>query len=166
MARVPVLWALFALQLFCAVFFVLDAALDFFGIEGGTGVRALDTFEYFIAAALLIGVIVTGREISRMMRRNTRLFDQVRAASGEFSKLMEDRFADWGLTASERDVAILSIKGLSVAEIAQARGSAEGTIKAHSAALYRKAGVTGRLQLLSLFVDELVEAPMIEPGGS
>jgi len=166
MARVPVLWALFALQLFCAVFFVLDAALDFFGIEGGTGVRALDTFEYFIAAALLIGVIVTGREISRMMRRNTRLSDQVRAASGEFSKLMEDRFADWGLTASERDVAILSIKGLSVAEIAQARGSAEGTIKAHSAALYRKAGVTGRLQLLSLFVDELVEAPMIEPGGS
>ena len=166
MARVPVLWALFALQLFCAVFFVLDAALDFFGIEGGTGVRALDTFEYFIAAALLIGVIVTGREISRMMRRNTRLSDQVRAASGEFSKLMEDRFADWGLTASERDVAILSIKGLSVAEIAQARGSAEGTIKAHSAALYRKAGVTGRLQLLSLFVGELVEAPMIEPGGS
>ncbi len=53
-----------------------------------------------------------------------------------------------------------------MAEIAEARGSAEGTVKAHSAAVYRKAGVTGRLQLLSLFVDELVEAPMIDPGGS
>ena len=80
--------------------------------------------------------------------------------------MLEDRFAIWGLTASERDVAILSIKGLSVAEIAEARGSAEGTIKAHSAAVYRKAGVTGRLQLLSLFVDELVEAPMIDADSS
>lgn len=166
MARVPVLWALFALQIFCALFFVLDATLDFFGIEGGTGVRALDTFEYIIAAALLIGVLITGREIDRVMRRNTHLADQVRAASGEFGKLLDDRFADWGLTASERDVAILSIKGLSVADIAQARGSAEGTVKAHSAAVYRKSGVTGRLQLLSLFVDELVDAPMIGPDGS
>jgi hypothetical protein len=69
MARVPVLWALFALQLFCATFFFLDAVLDFLGIEGGSGVRALDIFEYFIAAALLIGVLITGREIARMMRR-------------------------------------------------------------------------------------------------
>ncbi|MGI9394909.1 MAG: helix-turn-helix transcriptional regulator [Boseongicola sp.] len=163
MARVPVLWAVFALQLFCAVFFVLDAVLDFLGYEGTTGIRALDTVEYFIAIALLIGVLITGREISRIMQRNNRLSDQVRAASGEFSTLMDDRFADWGLTASERDVAILSIKGLSVAEIAEARGSAEGTVKAHSAGVYRKAGVTGRLQLLSLFVDELVDAPMIDP---
>ena len=166
MARVPVLWVLFALQLFCAVFFVLDAILDFIGIEGGTGIRALDTFEYFIAGALLVGVLITGREISRMMRVNNQLSDQVRAASGEFTKLIDDKFANWGLTVSERDVAILSIKGLSVAEIAEARGSAEGTIKAHSAAVYRKAGVTGRLQLLSLFVDELVEAPMIDADGS
>ncbi|MGI9391086.1 MAG: helix-turn-helix transcriptional regulator [Boseongicola sp.] len=165
MARVPVLWAVFALQLFCAVFFVLDAILDFLGYEGTTGIRALDTVEYFIAVALLIGVLITGREIARIVRRNNRLSDQVRAASGEFSMLMDDRFADWGLTASERDVAILSIKGLSVAEIAEARGSAEGTVKAHSAGVYRKAGVTGRLQLLSLFVDELVDAPMIDPNG-
>ncbi len=166
MARVPVLWALFLLQLFCAVFFVLDAVLDFLGIEGGTGIRSLDTFEYFIAGALLIGVLITGREIARIIQRNNQLSDQVRAASGEFGNLLEDRFADWGLTASERDVAILSIKGLSVAEIAEARGSAEGTVKAHSAAVYRKAGVTGRLQLLSIFVDELVEAPMIDADRS
>ncbi len=151
--RASTLWALFALQLFCSIFFVLDAVLDFLGLEGGTGIRNLNTFEYFIAAALLIGVLVTGREISRVMHRNKRLTDQVRAASGEFTKLMEDHFEDWGLTASERDVAILAIKGLSIAEIAAARGSAEGTIKAHSAAVYRKAGVSGRLQLLSLFVD-------------
>jgi len=41
-----------------------------------------------------------------------------------------------------------------------ARGSSEGTVKAHSAAIYRKAGVSGRHELLSQFVDELIEAPV------
>lgn len=41
-------------------------------------------------------------------------------------------------------------------------GSAEGTVKAHSAAVYRKAGVTGRMQLVTLFLDELMEGPLDE----
>ena len=105
---------------------------------------------------------MTGLEISRLMRRNRALSYQVRAASGEFSKLVQDRFDEWELTASERDVAMFSIKGLSIAEIAAARGTSEGTVKAHSAAVYRKAGVSGRHQLLSLFVDELIEGPIVE----
>ena len=78
---------------------------------------------------------MTGREIARLMGQNRRLADQMRAASGEFHKLVEDSFDAWGLTAAERDVAMFSIKGLSIAEIAAARGSSEGTIKAHSAAV-------------------------------
>lgn len=163
-ARKPVLWALFALQVFCAVFFVLDAVLDFFGISGGTGLTSIDTFEYIIAAALLIGVLITGREIRNVTNQNRQLSDQIRAASGEFTALLEDRFREWALTAAERDVALLSIKGLSVAEIAAARGSAEGTVKAHSAAVYRKAGVSGRMQLLSLFIDDLIDTPVLQNG--
>ena len=36
------------------------------------------------------------------------------------------------------------------------RGTSEGTVKAQTNAIYRKAGVTGRPQLLSLFIDELM----------
>ena len=158
--RIRLFWALFALQLFCAVFFVLDAALDMMGMS--PLLSHLDAFEYLIAAALLVGVLVTGWEIRQVLSQNSRLNDQIRAASGEFSKLPDEQFTLWGLTPSERDVAVLSVKGLSVAEIAQARGTAEGTVKAHSAAVYRKAGVTGRHQLLSLFVDELIETPVAE----
>ncbi len=60
-------------------------------------------------------------------------------------------------------MALLAIKGLSIAEIAEARGVREGTVKAQSAAVYGKAGVSGRLQLLSLFIDELMEG-RIRPG--
>jgi DNA-binding CsgD family transcriptional regulator len=87
-------------------------------------------------------------------------------------ELLADRFADWGLTPAERDVALFAIKGMSTAEIAALRNTSEGTVKAQTNAIYRKAGVTGRPQLLSLFIEDLmgeglpgarVEAP---PGGS
>ncbi len=156
-ARPGLLWVLFGLQLFCAVFFVLDAVLDFLDLEAQSGNHNLDPFEYVIAAALFLGVILTGRELRRLMRQSARLKDQVRIASGQFAELLEEHFDNWGLTASERDVAILAIKGLSVSDIAAARGTTEGTVKAHNAALYRKAGVSGRLQLLSLFIDELMD---------
>lgn len=154
------LWALFTLQVFSTAFFVLDAVFDILGFEGAGGFRDHDIFEYLIAGALLLGVFGTWRHIRSMTARNARLNDQVRVASGEFAALLEEHFATWGLTPSERDVAVLTIKGLSVAEIAEARGSAEGTVKAHSAAVYRKAGVTGRMQLVTLFLDELMEGPL------
>jgi hypothetical protein len=53
-------------------------------------------------------------------------------------------------------VALFAIKGLTTAEIAALRGTSEGTVKAQTNAIYRKAGVTGRPQLLSLFIDELI----------
>lgn len=158
--RASFLWIVFAVQLACAVFYALDALLDVFNLENEGSWLDSDRLEYAIAAALFLGVIMTGVQIARVMQQNNRLKDQMRAAAGEFSKLVEDRFDHWGLTASERDVALLSIKGMSVAEIADARGSAEGTVKAHSAAVYRKAGVSGRHQLLSMFVDELIETPV------
>ena len=70
--------------------------------------------------------------------------------------MLEDHFEKWALTPSERDVALLAIKGLSNSEIADMRQTREGTIKAQCNAIYRKAGVSGRAQLLSLFVEELM----------
>jgi hypothetical protein len=54
-------------------------------------------------------------------------------------------------------VALFAIKGLSTADIARMRSSSEGTVKAQTNAIYRKAGVSGRPQLLSLFIEELMQ---------
>ena len=74
--------------------------------------------------------------------------------------VLHERFADWGLTPAEKDVALFSIKGLSTADIANLRNTSEGTVKAQTNAIYRKAGVSGRPQLLSLFIDELMTDPL------
>jgi DNA-binding NarL/FixJ family response regulator len=46
---------------------------------------------------------------------------------------------------------------MSIAEIATLRNTSEGTVKAQTNAIYRKAGVSGRPQLLSVFIDDLLE---------
>ena len=54
-------------------------------------------------------------------------------------------------------MALFAIKGMSTQEIASLRATSEGTVKAQTNAIYRKAGVTGRPQLLSLFIDDLMD---------
>jgi DNA-binding CsgD family transcriptional regulator len=92
---------------------------------------------------------------------------QLRQASGAFAELLEERFRGWGLTPSERDVAWFTIKGLPIAEIARLRQTSEGTVKAQSNAIYRKAEVSGRAQLVSLCIEDLIDAGPLagrEPG--
>ena len=63
-----------------------------------------------------------------------------------------------GLTPAERDVAWFTLKGFTNAEIARFRDTSEGTVKAQSYQIYRKAGVAGRPQLLSMFIEDLLDA--------
>ena len=82
-------------------------------------------------------------------------------ATHAFMDVLEERFAAWELTPAERDVALFAIKGMSTQEIAALREVSEGTIKAQTNAIYRKADVSGRTQLLSLFIDDLMDASSI-----
>ena len=50
---------------------------------------------------------------------------------------------------------------MSTAEIGVLRQTSEGTVKAQTNAIYRKAGVTGRPQLLSVFIEDLMRDDMV-----
>ncbi|WP_318246340.1 helix-turn-helix transcriptional regulator [Salipiger thiooxidans] len=71
-----------------------------------------------------------------------------------FADVLEERFPEWRLTSAERDVAMMTIKGFSISEIAALCKSSEGTVKAQTNAIFRKAGVPGRSQPISVFIDE------------
>jgi DNA-binding CsgD family transcriptional regulator len=109
------------------------------------------------AGGLILGVVLGAVMLRHTTRENERMTRQLRAASTAFRELLEERFDEWGLTAAERDVALFAIKGLSTQEIASLRSTSEGTVKAQTNAIYRKAGVTGRPQLLSVFIDDLMD---------
>ncbi len=62
----------------------------------------------------------------------------------------------WGLTEAERAVTLLLLKGLSMKEIAQVRGTAERTARQQALAVYRKAKLAGRAELSAFFLEDLL----------
>lgn len=148
----PGLAGMFALQAGCVLFLAIEGVYDLFEWEH----EHSEPLEAPFVAALVFGTVYSGNELRKMLQRFQRITEQLKVASGAFADVLEDNFEQWNLTPSERDVAIFSIKGLSISDIAQMRDTKEGTIKAQCNALYRKAGVTGRSQLLSHFLEDLM----------
>lgn len=164
--RTVALWALLLIQVSCAAFFVADIIADLMGKELAFGRIDHHGFELIVVVALAFGVVLTGLEIGNITRRTERVEGQLRAAAGAFMQLLDEYFDRWALTPSEKDVALLAIKGLSINEIASIRETKEGTIKAQCNAIYRKAGVSGRPQLLSVFIEELMGAGLLPTVSS
>jgi len=70
---------------------------------------------------------------------------------------IEQQFERWRLSPAEKEVGLLLLKGLSLKQIAQARGGlAEATIRQQARAIYKKAGLTGRHDLSAFFLEDLL----------
>ncbi len=160
LSRHRALVAVTALQAACAVYFIFDVAFELPNLRAHS---LHPMFEFAVVGVLCVGTIFGIREIRTLLRQNDRMQGRLRVASGAFLDLLDESFASWGLTPSERDVALLALKGLSVSEIAALRSTRDGTVKAQCTAVYRKAGVSSRGQLVSLFIDDLMAGVVLEP---
>ena len=159
MRKQAVLAAVLLVQVLSAVFFVADIASSYVG--RWTAPLSWEMREYLelsAATGLTLGVGFGIWVLRRTLRERNLAQERLRRASGAFMNLLDERFTEWGLTPAEKDVALFAIKGLSVQEMAKLRETSEGTIKAQTAAIYRKANVTGRPQLLSLIIEDLMGA--------
>lgn len=159
--RPALLTALIVLQSACVVLFLADGSQDV--RELGSGFFESWHFVIEIAAVLsLIAAIAVGvRYLMTVHRRKARLERSVSIAKGALDAVIQAHYRSWSLTPAEQDVATFTIKGCSIAEIAQIRGSAPGTVKSQLNAIYRKAGVAGRSGLLAVLIEDLMDEPLI-----
>ena len=111
-----------------------------------------------ILLGFLTGFVVIWKAYLVLRHRNQAVEQQLSLAKDAFGKELDKRMASWGLSEAETEVARLTIKGMSLDEIARLRQTQVGTIKTQSSSIYKKAGVRTRSQLSSLIIEELLNA--------
>jgi DNA-binding CsgD family transcriptional regulator len=105
------------------------------------------------AAAGLAGVreSLSEREAERDAWR--RRADATLAGLG---RAIDEQFTAWQLTPSEREVALLLLKGHGHKQVAAATQRSERTVRQHAVAVYQKSGLGGRAELAAFFLEGLM----------
>lgn len=79
-----------------------------------------------------------------------------RSALEGLGRAVDAQFAAWRLTPTEREVALLLLKGHGHKQIAARTGRSERTVRQHAGAIYDKAGLAGRAELSAFFLQDLM----------
>jgi DNA-binding CsgD family transcriptional regulator len=146
------LTAFLVVQSLGTVFFVGDVIADL--REDPTSVHFI--FEAIVTAALVLGIVFGAFVLRRTIDLLAAQEQALDVARGALGAVIDRQFQAWTLTPAERDVGFLALKGLDVAEIAELRGAAQGTVRAQLTRIYAKAGVSGRAQFAAFFVEDLL----------
>ena len=78
------------------------------------------------------------------------------AALDGLARAIDLQFAAWRLTPTEREVALMLLKGYGHKEIAALTGRSERTVRQHAGVVYEKAGIAGRAELAAYFLHDLM----------
>jgi DNA-binding CsgD family transcriptional regulator len=81
---------------------------------------------------------------------------KVRANLEGIKAELDRQFDQWRMTAAERDVGLLILKGLSHKEIATVRGTSEATVRQQAQSIYRKSDLPGKTAFSAYFLEDLL----------
>lgn len=135
--------------------------------------------EAFVALFALLGIffllrgslalkhsLVEERKINTQLQAES---EKWRAESKRYleglSLTIDQQLTSWKLTSSEKEVAFLLLKGLSLKEIANIRNTTEKTARTQSISIYSKAGLSGRSELAAFFLEDLLPPVESERAG-
>lgn len=155
--RAWVVWSLVVFQCLCGAYFLWEILASVLGLPT---VPLRWSLRELVEAGASIGLIIgagLGVRLAIVAQKATRKAETARQiTSGEFASVADRYFANLDLTKAETEVAWFVLKGMSMAEIAELRQTKIGTVKAQCTGIYKKAGVTGKSQLLSQLVEDIL----------
>lgn len=157
-----------AVALFAAIAVLI--AVDVVG-DASTGVEPLHvSLEGLVMALALVGVAALWRGWQAAETRAAHLEGDLQAARIEAGRYkaeahealaglghaIDAQFERWALTAAEREVGLLLLKGLTHREAAEVRKTSEATVRQQALAIYRKSGLRSRSDLSAFFLEDLL----------
>ncbi|HSN30378.1 MAG TPA: LuxR C-terminal-related transcriptional regulator [Kofleriaceae bacterium] len=135
---------------------------------GTTAFHAIVEGSAIVTGATTVGAIV--RQMRELGREARVLRARLASSSAEAERwareaqnliaglagAIDDQLERWHLTAAEKEIALLLLKGLEHKQIAELRGVSETTVRQQARSLYRKAGLAGRHELAAFFLEDLL----------
>lgn len=133
-------------------------------VEGSVGAAAIAGIFYFLRGSFRLQ-----HKMSDILNENAQLKSDAAAWKQEANKFIEGlsrsidlQLSKWNLTAAEKEVALLLLKGLSIKEIAEIRNTTEKTARVQSISIYSKSGLGGRSELAAFFLEDLLQPQVNE----
>lgn len=127
-------------------------------IEGSVGLVA-----GVVSALMLRQLSKLGRDLAEERKSFLSYREEAEAwrnSSSQFieglNRSIDEQLTKWKLTGSEKEVALLLLRGMSLKEVAEVRKTSERTARTQSAAIYVKAGLAGRSELAAFFLKDLL----------
>jgi DNA-binding CsgD family transcriptional regulator len=124
-----------------------------------------------MATTLWLGWARTARSVDELRRSlETRQSERdawrssAEQALEGMGRAIDAQFEAWQLTAAEREVALLLLKGYSHKAIGKDTHRSPQTVRQHAAVVYKKAGLGGRAELAAFFLEDLM-LPKREENG-
>ncbi|MCE3011114.1 MAG: LuxR C-terminal-related transcriptional regulator [Proteobacteria bacterium] len=137
-------------------------------IEASAGLAALAGIFF-----LLKGSFQLRHQLSDSQSENQKLKAEAQEWKSEaqrfiegLSKSIDLQLTKWNLTPAEKEVSLLLLKGLSLKEIADVRGTTEKTARVQSISVYSKSGLTGRSELAAFFLEDLLQPQQYQGASS
>jgi DNA-binding CsgD family transcriptional regulator len=130
---------------------------------------AADALGILLTVGAAVGVALLAQRVQAQHEERSRLLrdleiaraegncwrDKVRSHLAGLKHGMDRQFEAWGMTAAEREIGLLILKGLSHKEIASLRATTEATVRQQAQAIYRKAGLPGKTAFSAYFLEDL-----------
>lgn len=135
------------------MFFAYDIVADL--LDGSESLLHMFV-ESLVFIAISVVLLAELRRVSHLKEEVLEERGKAARLSGELLSVMRTEFAEWGLSTSESEVALLLIKGLSMREISEARAVKEKTIRQQATSVYAKSGCAGRHELVARFIEDLM----------
>lgn len=131
----------------------VEAALMLAALAGAAMFYRKWSAERAESRALLVAA---ERRVATWREEATAFRAEVRDLARGLSEAIDRQLESWQLTAAEKDVALLLLKGLSMKEVAGVRGASERTVRKQAQAVYAKAGLSNRAELSAFFLEDIL----------
>lgn len=96
------------------------------------------------------------QDLKKIEEENRQHKEKLAEKVNGLSRHIEHEFTKWGLSRTEKEIALMLLKGLTFKEISEVRSRSERTVRQQAGAIYAKSSLSNRSELAAYFLEDFM----------